>query len=131
MTAADGTKKRRRDTRQRNRIIAVRCTDEEFAAIHGLAERSGRYAATYLRLMALNTPGPRAPQRPRGDQRELARLLGELGRVGNNLNQIARALHQGDQPPLDELKQALTDLSAMRADARRALGLKEAPTDGD
>ncbi|MEX2206682.1 MAG: plasmid mobilization relaxosome protein MobC [Myxococcota bacterium] len=123
---ASGSEKRRR-----MRTIAIRCTDSEYAVIHAKASSAGLFAAGYLRAVALGAPGPRALRRPPVDRRELARLLGELGRVGNNLNQIARALNTGDPPPNGELSTALAEFAEMRALIRTALGHTTGPAHGD
>ena len=114
---ASGSEKRRR-----RRLIQVRCTDAEFDVIQAKADHAGLYAASYLRATALGTPGPRALRRPPVDRKELARLLGELGRVGNNLNQIARSLNLGDSPPSEELLETPRAFAEMRTLTRRALG---------
>jgi hypothetical protein len=113
------------------RVIAIRCTDNEYAVIHAMASRVGLFASGYLRAVALGTPGPRAVKRPPVDRKELARLLGELGRVGNNLNQIARALNVDDRPPLAEIAAALSEFAAMRALVRAALGHSSGGAHGD
>jgi hypothetical protein len=56
-----------------------------------------------------------------------SRILGELGRVGNNLNQIARALNAGEQARLPELKEALRAYMAIRDAIFEALGKKPGP----
>jgi hypothetical protein len=119
------------DKRQRNRRIIVRCTDSEFATILDRADRAGLFAAAFLRASALGSPGPRAVRRPPVDRQELARLLGELGRVGNNLNQIARALNVDDPPPTSEITAALKDFSTMRGLVHAALGKVTEPPDAD
>jgi hypothetical protein len=105
-------------------VIQVRCTAEEFALIHARAERSGMYASGFLRTLAVGTPGPRAVKRTPADRKELARVLGELGKCGSNLNQLARAFNRGRTPLDEDLALALRAFTAMRADVRRALGLK-------
>ena len=44
----------------------------------------------------------------------------ELGRIGNNINQIARRLHQhaGDDPRVDELVAMIADLGVLLAKVR-------------
>jgi len=54
-------------------------------------------------------------------------ILGELGRAGNNLNQIARALDAGEQARLPELKEALRAYLAIRDAIFTALGEKPGP----
>lgn len=117
---ASGSEKRRRQ-----RLIQVRCTEAEYQAIWARADRAGLYASTYLRAAALGSPGPRALRRPPVNRQELARLLGEIGRVGNNLNQVARALNSGRNPPPQALLEALRDLSEIRSLTRKALGYDE------
>ncbi len=65
---------------------------------------------------------------PIKDQEVLGRLLGSLGqsRLSQNLNQLARASHTGALPVSpkveDKLRQACTDVKAMREELMRALG---------
>lgn len=113
------------ERRQRERIIAVRCTPAEYDGIHALAEAAGLPAGAYLRAAAFGSPGPRAQRRPPVDRQELARLLGQLGKIGGNLNQIARALHQRDYPPVDEIKTALAAVTETRALIRKAIGVPD------
>jgi hypothetical protein len=113
------------ERRQRVRIIPVRCTEAEYAAIHALAEASDLPAGAFLRAAAFGTPGPRAQKRPPVDRQELARLLGQLGKIGGNLNQIARALNQRDYPPIDEIKSALAAVTESRASIRKAIGIPD------
>jgi hypothetical protein len=119
------------EQRQRLRTIAVRCTDTEYAVIQEKASNAGLFAAANLRAAALGNPGLRAVRRQPVDRQELCRLLGELGRVGNNLNQIARALNVDDRPPLPEITAALADFSAMRVLIHAALGKATEPPDAD
>ena len=52
---------------------------------------------------------------------ELARLRADLGRVGSNLNQLTRGMHQGQLVEVAELVESLRDVSAQLAEVRRAL----------
>lgn len=113
------------DNRKRTKSIHIRCTPHEHSLIHTRADRSGMYVGSYLRTLALGEPGPRAARRPPVEKRELARLLGELGKIGSNLNQIARALHMGDPPDMHEMRRALEEFAALRALTRRALGYRD------
>ena len=54
---------------------------------------------------------------------ELARLLGELGKLGSNVNQIAKAFNStGAVPASPQLTAMQTDIMAMRAALIEALG---------
>src|SRR5699024_410931 len=46
---------------------------------------------------------------------ELQRLRADLGRVGSNLNQLTRGMHQGQLVEVDELVESLRDVSAQLA----------------
>lgn len=105
------------DKRQRNRIIPVRVSDEEGARIDEKADAAGLPAAAFMRAAALGDAGPRARRRPPADHVALRQLLGQLGRVGNNLNQIARALNSGEDHDAAELREALRGC----LDARNAI----------
>jgi hypothetical protein len=61
-----------------------------------------------MRAAALGDAGPRAVRRPPIERKELARLLGHLGKVGSNLNQLAYAFNSRGRVP------ALAELTAMR-----------------
>ena len=67
--------------------------------------------------------GPRAVKRPPVEKAQLARLLGAIGKLGSNVNQIARALNEGRDPPSrEELAAMRADIAAMRAEVMAALG---------
>lgn len=53
---------------------------DQLCKIHGIKR------ATYLRSIALSEPPKLVPEVNR-------KLLGDLGHIGNNLNQLARAIH--------------------------------------
>jgi len=100
---------RRRTIEARTKLIPpIRCTEEERAAIKAAADRAGLGVGAFLRAAALGDAGPRAVRRPPIERKELARLLGHLGKVGSNLNQLAHAYNGRGQMP------ALAELTAMR-----------------
>jgi hypothetical protein len=76
-----------------------------------------------LRLLALGDAGPRAVRRPPVERAELARLLGELNKIGSNVNQIAKAIHTTrNLPSWSELAEIKADIAVMRASVLKALG---------
>ena len=115
------------DKRRRIRQSLVRWTDEEFNALAAKADKAGLAVAAFMRAAALGDAGPRAQRRPPADHKALRQILGELGRVGNNLNQIARALNAGERLRLPELKDALLAYIAIRDAIFAALGKKPGP----
>jgi hypothetical protein len=112
-----GSEKRARSTH-----ITVRLTAEERAAIDAAAERAGLTAGSYARQAMLGAPMPRQVRRPPVERKELARLLGALGRIGGNVNQLAHHANAGSPVQRRALAATLDDLRAMRDAVLSALG---------
>jgi hypothetical protein len=110
------------EKRRRTAHITIRLTPDERAAIDESAQRAGLTAGSHARSILLGAPTPRQVRRPPVERRELAQLLGEVGRVGNNLNQIARALNSGAEPDDGALSEALAGLQPVRDAILAALG---------
>jgi hypothetical protein len=110
------------EKRARNRHLTIRLTPGERSDIDQAAERAGLTAGSYARQTLLDAPPPRQVRRPPVERALLARLLGALGQVGNNLNQIAHTLNAGQ--PLDRhgLCEALAGLGVVRNAVLKALG---------
>ena len=115
------------DKRQRGKIQPVRCTLDEFNAIAAKADRAGLAVAAFMRAAALGDPGPRAQRRPPADHVALREILGHLGRIGNNINQIARGTNTGVQASLAELNEARRACQDMRKAIYEALGKDPGP----
>ncbi|MCG3039009.1 MobC family plasmid mobilization relaxosome protein [Streptomyces fenghuangensis] len=108
----------RRRTYQRSHreaVIAVRFTSEEKAEIAAAAGRAGVFPAGFLATAGLTAARGRGAL-PRADEQldaaidELAALRAQIARVGNNLNQIARACNSGGRPHPGALDSALKTL---------------------
>lgn len=99
---ASGTNKR-----QRGKTVTVRLTDDEHGALEALSSRSGMALGAFMRHAAFGDSGPRAQRRPPADHQALRQILGHCGRIGNNLNQIARQLNTGRDPDLEGLQEAV------------------------
>ncbi len=118
--------RRRANGDAKDRFIAVRCTTPDRERIDRDAREAGLAIGGYLRALALGTAGPRAVKRPRVEREQLARLLGEIGKLGSNINQIARWCNTEQAPA------SAADLAAMRADlAVLRAGLMKALDRGD
>jgi hypothetical protein len=110
------------ETRVRNKHLTIRLSPDERARIDQAADRSGLTPGSYARQVLLGAPAPRQVRRPPIERRELARLLGELGHVGSNLNQIARLGNVGEAIDAAELATVLADLGVVREAILKALG---------
>lgn len=107
-------------TRQRVRSVKVALTEDEHATVSAAAQALGLSLSGYARQTLLGEPTPRTRKAaPPADVQALARLLGQLGKVGGNLNQLAKLAHHGH--PLPELAQTLAEVRAAAEQVRQAL----------
>ena len=102
--------------------FSIRLSDDERAEIVRRADAAGLSIGGYWKSAVFNLPPPRQSHRPSVDRVELAKLLGQLGRVGNNINQLARTLNAEGSVEIPELTQALKELTDMREAVMIALG---------
>lgn len=110
--------------------VCVRFSEEERAL---LEQKAGDLTlSAYVRLCVLGEDAPKHRTRSKKvveDHQALGQLIGALGRsnVPNNLNQISKAVHNGDLPlPHDvalDLNQAAFEIAYMRHMLMTALGL--------
>jgi hypothetical protein len=87
------------------------------------AQRAGLSVGAFLRALACEGPGLRAARRPPIERQELARLLGHIGKLGSNVNQLAYAANAFNELPAAlELQQMGTEVRQMRDAVMKALG---------
>lgn len=102
----------------RDQIIRIRASHQEATAMKDLAVARGLTLSDLVRRAALSV---RMPAR-RFDQTHavlLTRTLGELGRIGGNLNQLVRRANSGKLVGHDaELFRTLAELDALRTHVR-------------
>jgi len=75
------------------RPVSIRLSPREFQSVTAAAEACGRAPSVFVRNAALSAAGrPLPPAAMRRDAlaRETARAVGQLGKIGSLLNQIAR-----------------------------------------
>ena len=114
---------RRKVADPKSKSFPIRFTPGQFEQLDRKASDAGMSVGAFARTVLLGDAGPRAVKRPPVQKAELARLLGELGKVGSNINQIARAFNQHHvSPTVTELSGIKSDLVAMRAAIMQALG---------
>ena len=120
------------ETRQRTKALTIRLSENEHRMLRERADMIGLSLGGFVRKVALGKAGPRSKRQPTAPRDELRRLKGELGRIGNNLNQIAFGLNTGAIPPPGELETALAELAGINGLIRQALGFREdEPPPGD
>jgi Bacterial mobilisation protein (MobC) len=114
---------RRRSHDVKGKCMTVRVTVKDRSKIADAAGKAGLTVGAFVRTLALGYAPPRAVKLPLIDRQQLARLLGELGKLGSNVNQIAKAFNStGRIPTPQELPVMQTDIMAMRAAVMTALG---------
>jgi hypothetical protein len=113
---------RPRAANPKGKRIALRCTVEDYALIAEWAAEAGLSIGGYLRALALGSAGPRAKKRPQAERDLLARILGELGKLGSNVNQSAKWSNiEQAAPSFAELVKMREDIALMRAAVLQAL----------
>ena len=95
--------------------IKIRVTALEHEAL--LLRSSKPRLAEWMRSHCLDAPVPRAHTVPKVDPK----LLRQLAGMGNNLNQIARAIHSQDWKPVDRVQvvSALMNIERTLQDLKR------------
>lgn len=111
------------DKRQRGETVTVRLSKAERDRLDELASKSGLAAGAFMRAAAFGDAGPRAQRRPPVDHVLLRQILGNLGKVGSNVNQIARQMNSGEQAAVPELREALAAYLELRDAIYRALNM--------
>jgi hypothetical protein len=109
------------EKRQRTELAMVRLTPAEKTAVEDAADKAGLSVASYSRLQMLGAPPPRGARRPPVEKQMLAKVLGQLGKIGSNLNQVARSANMGEDD-LAETRQALSEVRLATLAVLAALG---------
>jgi hypothetical protein len=105
------------------KLTPIRWSSVQYEAASTAADAAGLTFAAYVRAKALGDAGPRARRRPPVEKRELARVLGLLGNLTSNVNQIAKAYNTGQgRPAAGELTAIRRAVEDMRDALMGALG---------
>jgi hypothetical protein len=108
-------------TRQRTRSVSVPLTEDERAAIEREAAGAGQSLGGYMREKVLGTATPGTRRTPAPEAAQLARLLGQLGKVGSNLNQLTRLANQRQLVPPPVLELCLREVGELTQAVAEAL----------
>lgn len=109
--------------------LTIRLSVDERSDLESRADRLGLSMGGYCKSVIFNTPAPKASHRPARDKAELARLLGQVSKLGNNVNQIAKRLHVTSSLDQPRLREAISDLHDIRAAIINALGYHDTETE--
>lgn len=96
--------------------VSMSLTEAEYTAWRAAAGEQALSTWAREQVQAQLETGPAEP-----GGSEVQRLRADLGRVGSNLNQLTRGMHQGQLVASDELAEVLGEVSVQLAEVRRAL----------
>ncbi len=83
------------NTRKRTLAKSFRFSEDEWAEMQNRANRAGMNVADLVRSQCLDMPPPRKARVAPFDRKLACQLLGQLGKIGSNINQIAHAANLG------------------------------------
>ena len=86
-----------RDDTNRSHMVTVRFSDDEMDMLNMICEALDQTRSQYIRRKALTGSIPRPVIQLALDESSVKSVTGQLGKIGSNLNQIARKLNSGDQ----------------------------------
>jgi hypothetical protein len=109
--------------RRRQIVITFRASQAERSELESQACGKGLTLGSHIRGRLFESPQTRQRRRPLADVAALARLMGELNRIGSNINQVARAINLGETPLAHEIQEAMSGLREVIAAIRAAMGL--------
>ncbi len=109
------------ETRQRRHLLPVRCTAEEAAELRAAKDAAGFASmAEFIRTRCLKAT--RSPKVRPVERQQLARVLGELGKWGSNLNQLAHAANMDEPVSRAEFEELAGHVRQASAAVMEALG---------
>lgn len=102
-----------RDDTNRNRKITVRFSEDEYDQINFICEVLGITYSQYLRRAALTRRIEHPTVYATFSDDAAQKLTGQMGKIGSNLNQIARKLNSGDPQTEQTMKSIETAIDQL------------------
>lgn len=93
-------------TRQKTTMAGFRVTPQEREQLRELAGRQRLTVASYMRRQTLEHPTTRTRRRANPQTEVLSAILAQLGKLGGNMNQIARRMNMNETPLASEIQDA-------------------------
>ena len=109
---------------KREHRVTIRLTDIEFSIIENAAEQAEMSISEYMRTQTMEG-NVTARFEIVADVDEIKKLIGEFGKIGSNLNQIARYFNQGgiiSSEMRTEIKKSLRDIYEMKYEVMKMAG---------
>ena len=109
---------------KREHRVTIRLTDIEFSIIENAAEQAEMSISEYMRTQTMEG-NVTARFEIVADVDEIKKLIGEFGKIGSNLNQIARYFNQGgiiSSEMRNEIRKSLRDIYEMKYEVMKMAG---------
>ena len=109
---------------KREHRVTIRLTDTEFSIIENAAEQAEMSISEYMRTQTMEGQ-VNARFEIVADVAEIKKLIGEFGKIGSNLNQIARYFNQGgiiSTEMKNEIRKSLRDIYEMKYEVMKMTG---------
>ena len=119
---------KRYNTPHRSHVVKTRMTEEEYADFTGRLEHYNISQAEFIRQAITGAAiRPTITVSPVNDEllAAVGKLTAEYGRIGGNLNQIARTLNEWHSPYpqlAGEVRAAVSDLAALKFEVLQKVG---------
>ena len=122
--------RKRYNTPHRSRVVKTRMTEEEYAEFAerlSFAQRLSAYHMSQAEFIRQAITGAAIRPIPVNDEllAAVGKLTAEYGRIGGNLNQIARTLNEWHSPYpqlAGEVRAAVSDLAALKFEVLQKVG---------
>ena len=105
-----------RDDTKRTHMVTVRFSDDEMDILNIICKALDQTKSQYIRRRALTATLPQPIVQLALDDKSLKHLTGQFGKIGSNLNQIARKLNSGenaDSKLKDDIGDCVSDMNEM------------------
>lgn len=109
---------------KREHRVTIRLTDTEFSIIENAATQAEMSISEYMRTQTMEGK-VNARFEIVADVNQIKKLIGEFGKIGSNLNQIARYFNQGGILSLEmrnEIRKSLRDIYEMKYEVMKMAG---------
>lgn len=110
------------ETRQRGINLTIRLSQAERDELEADAAAAGMTLGSFVRWKLSQGQAPRSVRRPPAELEVLRQLLGQLGKCGSNLNQIAHKMNMDLSVSPRALDHAMRDVRGMRDAVLLSLG---------
>ena len=109
---------------KREHRVTIRLTDTEFSIIENAATQAEMSISEYMRTQTMEGK-VNARFEIVADVNQIKKLIGEFGKIGSNLNQIARYFKQGgilSSEMRNEIRKSLRDIYEMKYEVMKMAG---------